>query len=182
MSMYPVRSVNITDNSTGSVTFTNIPQNFSHMQIRVLSRSNVATGTWDWLYLYAINGAGSGNFTYHQFYGDGSSQYAGGTGAGSYSAFCAYIPTANVTANMFGTCFIDIFDYNSTSKNKIIRTMWGFDANGSGQAGFVSNTSFSVLGTSAINSLTVALSSPNTFTSGTKMDLYVFDTSLRSGA
>lgn len=182
MSMYPIRSTTISDNSTTNVTYSSLPQNFNHLQIRMFARSNYSTGNWDWLYLYGINGAGSGNFTYHLAYGDGATAYSTGTGAGSYSAFLGYLPNANVTANMFGMCVIDILDYTSTSKQKVVRTMWGFDSNGSGQMGFVSNTSFSVLGTSAVSSFSIGLSSPQTLTSGSKIDLYAFDSSPRSGA
>jgi hypothetical protein len=38
----------------------------------------------------------------------------------------------------FGGFIVDILDYTSTNKNKTIRCLCGFDANGSGNLGLVS--------------------------------------------
>ena len=55
-------------------------------------------------------------------------------------------------ANIFGTGIIDILDYADTSKYKTVRTLFGYDANGSGYIAFSSNLWQS---TSAITSITM---------------------------
>jgi hypothetical protein len=132
--------------------------------------------------MFEFNGQLGGNFSNHLLYGDGGSVYNGGNAANAYSAFLGYIPNANVTANMFGLCIIDILDYSSTTKIKNIRTIFGFDANGSGQVGHNSNVSPSVVGTNPITALTIGLSSPQTFATGTKIEMYAYSGSTVSGA
>lgn len=181
MSMYPIRSTTFTDNSAGRILYSSIPQGFDHLQLRIFSRSNYATGNYDWLYMFEFNGLGAGSFTTHIVYGDGASVYTSGQTATGYSAFLGYIPNANTTANMFSTCIVDILDYSSTTRVKNIKSMFGYDANGSGLVGQTSNVSPTVIGTNPITSLTVGVSSPQTFAAGTKVDLYAYSGSPVSG-
>jgi hypothetical protein len=180
--MYPVATRTFTDTTSGRMLFSNIPQGYDHLQLRVMARSTYATGNFDWLYMFEFNGTGGGNFSGHLLYGDGSSVYSNGNAANAYSAFLGYIPNANVTSNMFGLCIIDILDYSSTTKIKNIKTVFGFDANGSGQVGHCSGASPSVVGTNPITALTVGVSSPQTFAAGTKMELYAYSGYTVSGA
>lgn len=181
MSMYPIATKTFADTSSGRMLFSSIPQGYDHLQLRVMARSNYSTGTYDWLYMFEFNGLGAGSFTNHLLYGDGASVYNGGGTATAYSAFLGYIPNANVTTNRFGLCIVDILDYSSTTKAKNIKSVFGFDANGSGQVGHSSNVSPTVIGTNAITSLTVGVSSPQTFAAGTKMELYAYSGAPVSG-
>ena len=46
--------------------------------------------------------------------------------------FAGVAPGANQTADRMGVVIVDILDYGSTTKNKVIRTFNGWDMNGSG--------------------------------------------------
>jgi len=53
---------------------------------------------------------------------------------------CGNIAAANGTASAFGTAVIDILDYANTNKYKTVRTLAGWDANGSGLVSFWSGS------------------------------------------
>jgi len=140
-----------------SVTFSNIPQTFKHLQLRSFAKTANAAA-YDVLYLYNYDGTLSNtNSAYHGFYGTGS---AVGTTSGTagFSGGVAYIPAANSGANIFGTSIVDIVDYSSTIKNKTIRAVSGFDDNTvtSGNINLYLGSVLPVaLGTTAITSLTI---------------------------
>ena len=46
--------------------------------------------------------------------------------------------TNSIAASVFGSYVIDINDYTSTAKYKTVKTLGGFDANGSGAYAFMS--------------------------------------------
>lgn len=112
-----------------NVEFTNIPQTYTHLQIRVLARSNRAS-TDDNIAI-RFNSDTAANYSNHYLRGDGSS--ASASGAGSTSTISgADITANNATASVFSTHIIDILDYKNTNKAKTIRTLGGYDLNGSG--------------------------------------------------
>jgi hypothetical protein len=70
----------------------------------------------------------------HYLQGSGSGTPTSGTIANDF-----YAPiTMPNTASVFGGFVIDILDYGSVVKNKTIRTLEGYDANGSGYVTFTS--------------------------------------------
>ena len=76
-----------------------------------------------------FNGDTTGaNYTRHYLYGDGSSAGAGGNVSDGQLS----IGYTSTSANIFGGGIVDVLDYTSTSKNKTIRSLAGYDANGSG--------------------------------------------------
>ena len=112
--------------NTSTVTFAGIPSGYKHLQLRVLGRTAGAyTGDSNtYFYFNGIEGSYS-----HQLYGSGSTAGASATGS---SLLSIRIPNDNNTANVFGAGIIDILDYSSSTKNKTVRTLDGWDANGSG--------------------------------------------------
>lgn len=110
-----------------------------------------------------------------QFNGDSSSSYKGHGVYGAGSGTANYTVTSPIYAPNFGggaktaspgAAIIDILDYASTTKNKTIISLDGYDANGSGYVGESSGVWFS---NSAITSITLLLSS---FTDGAQYALY----------
>ena len=118
------------------LSFSNIPQNYRHLQLRVTARDNVAALTQDPLYLKINNDTGN-NYTYHSLLGDGSSASATNTVGGGLIVV-GKCPGGSSTANMFGVAIIDILDYTNTNKYKTVRSISGNDQNGSGQVGLFS--------------------------------------------
>lgn len=132
-----------------SISFTSIPQNYTHLQIRGIARTTAAF-LGDFLY-FQFNSDTGNNYTYHQLSGDGSSasSAAGTSQAGGASP---RISAANTLANVFGGVVIDILDYANTNKNTTIRTIGGYDENGGGVARLTSGL---WLNTAAVTSIAI---------------------------
>jgi hypothetical protein len=122
--------------ATASITFAGIPAGYKNLQIRYMARSSQSGGTSS-LKLRFNGDTASNYYAYHEIYGDGSATnaYVGGT-----AAFIQIdqIPGATRAANVFGTGVIDIVDYGFVNKNKTVRTLAGWDANGVGATIFTS--------------------------------------------
>lgn len=130
-----------------SAIFSSIPQTYTHLQIRIITRSTF--GASNWPIFVQPNGSGSSIYAYHNLQGDGST--ASSSAASSQSLMqLGETSAASGTANAFGTFVIDILDYANTNKNKTVRTLYGFDLNGSGIVGMRSGLFAS---TTAITSL-----------------------------
>ena len=134
-----------------TVTFGSIPSTYKHLQIRGIARTDRGTYNSDPLKL-TFNADGGSNYTRHYLLGDGSSATA--DGVSSQTFIQNYLITTNVaTSGVFAAFIMDILDYGSTSKTKTVRTLMGFDNNGSGYIGLNSGLWNS---TSAVTSLSLA--------------------------
>lgn len=142
-----------TDNSSASVSFTAIPQNYTHLQLRVFARGSAAATTQD--ILITFNGDTSSSYwQYHQMFSTGANSYSNyGTTAANMIAHT--IPAASALASAFGSAIIDIHDYTSPNKNKSIKSLQGYNLNGSGNSVFRSNM---YTGLAPISSITLAVS------------------------
>lgn len=153
--------------STNLIQFTSIPATYTHLQLRVFSRSALAATT-DTVY-FRFNGDSTNNYSRHLLSGDGATA----TATGYYPENVVFVGTtsaANATANCFGSYIVDILDYTNTNKNKVVRSLGGYDANGSGIIDFRSANWNS---TSAITSITLAnYSSGSNFANGSIFALY----------
>jgi hypothetical protein len=124
-----IATVTAPTGAIGNFLFTNIPQNYRHLQLRFMCR--VASGSaGDEAYL-AFNGATT-EMMGHQMFGDGASTTSAGNQYTTVMFTTRVIGTGS-TANAFSVGIIDILDYNNTSKGKTVKTVSGWDANGSGQ-------------------------------------------------
>ena len=145
---------------TPTISFADIPQTFKHLQIRVLGRS---TGAYTYSSLYVRpNSVSTAVYSYHSLYGDGTSAVSTGRGTGGDTAWIAQnISGDNATANNFGSVIVDILDYANTNKYKVMRSLGGYDNNGSGSPiGTISLNSGAFFGstgssTEAITSITL---------------------------
>jgi hypothetical protein len=96
---------------------------------------------------FTLNGDGTAaNYVQHRLWGSGTAVNADGT---TSQNICAVIPEGNFTSINAGW-IIDILDYANTSKNKTMRAAGGYDTNGGGFVGLISNLWTS---TAAINSI-----------------------------
>jgi hypothetical protein len=76
-----------------------------------------------------FNGDGTTtNYSRHYLYGDGDAAASGGV----YDDPNLSVGYYSTTSGIFGASVVDVLDYASTSKNKVIRALSGGDANGSG--------------------------------------------------
>jgi hypothetical protein len=134
-------------------TFTNIPQNYKHLQIRIFGRAVTAAGTAP-VYLN-INGDTGSNYSWNYTSGNGSSVTT--SGAQSYADLEGFTITgSSATSNYFGSVVINILDYTDTGKYKTINGISGYDTNGSGQMLMNNGAWFSFAPISTINVQTYA--------------------------
>jgi hypothetical protein len=145
-----------------TATFSSIPSTYTHLQVRVLSRSARTGSSADELFMTINSSSLTKN---HYLFGTGSSVLSGSATAGWVGISTA----ASATSGIFGTTVIDILDYANTNKNKTIRSLSGFDTNGGGEIYLLSNF---INSTTAISSLAFTCSSTNSFASGTVIELY----------
>lgn len=146
--------------ATASITFTNIPQGYKHLQIRgIIANSTGLAG-----FAMTFNGDTSANYNWHYMQGNGATTASGAT----TSATSITGALGTNTANIFGGSVTDILDYANTNKYKTAKIFHGYDANGSG---YIQMNSGSWMSTAAITSITMTCGSGN-FTTYTRLSLY----------
>lgn len=128
-------TVTVPSGGAASITFAGIPTGYKHLQLRGLSNNTAATSAFIYT---AFNGDTSTNYNWHQLNGDGSSASAGNNASFPGAVVNNMGLGTNNTA-VFGAAVIDILDYTSTTKNKTVRSLSGFDGNGSGNICLNSN-------------------------------------------
>lgn len=140
-----IATVIVPSGGQSNITFTNIPQNFTHLQLRMICQFS-SVGDID----MQFNGdSTSGTYSYHLFYGQGSSAVANATANTNYGAYIGY---GAVGTNVFFGAVVDIFDYTNTNKFKVARSLQGVDTNGSGGFAMLNSGMWSKAGTGANNS------------------------------
>ena len=145
-----IATVTVGAGGQSTVSFGSIPQTYQHLQIRATFFQTAGTTKEA---LLTFNGVSLASYTTHQLYGNGSS-------AGAYAATgltYTYIGQSSGTNLYTGVSITDILDYQDTNKYKTVRSLWGWDANGSGQV-FLSSGLYSA-NTNAITSITITQSS-----------------------
>jgi hypothetical protein len=135
-----------------SVTFSSIPQTYKHLQIRALVKDNRSATSSDNNFLRFNNDSGN-NYNAHQLIGDGSSASSGALGTDSAMIY-GTVPGASIGASIFNVTIVDILDYTSTNKNKVIRSLNGYDSNGGGTIRLTSGLWMSTSAVTQIDLLT----------------------------
>jgi hypothetical protein len=135
------------------ISFTSIPSTYKHLQVRAIARSSEAQlATQCKLQFNSDTGS---SYTFHGFFGNGTSVTSDGYGTGVVNGVTPVlrIPAANAASNQFGATVIDVLDYQNTNKYKTVRSLNGYDSNGSGQIHLTSGLWTS---TSAVTSLQIS--------------------------
>jgi hypothetical protein len=156
-------TVTVPSGGLASITFAGIPNTYKHLQIRAIGRTTASAADS----LYRFNSDTGSNYALHLLVGNGTTAQAfSGVSQTSLKASPYLVDTANV----FGAGVTDILDYASTSKNKTVRTLTGFDDN---TATYSQIQLFSGLwmNTAAINSITITPSA-GTYTQNSQFTLY----------
>jgi hypothetical protein len=156
-----IATVAVTSN-TATITFSSIPQTYTHLQIRGIARTNRASA----IDSYQINLNGNTNTIAHELRGLGSNPVLASSG----NVANGIVPGANATANVFGAFITDILDYSNANKNKTVRSLVGFDNNGS--SGEIDLTSSFRDSTAAITSITINLGTSNSYVANSHFALY----------
>ena len=169
-SMFPLGEFTLAA-TQAEITFTNIPQTYTHLQIRGIARSDRASVATSLLYA-RLNGDTASNYSYHALGGLGSGSGFSTGSANSTLLFASDSVTGSTaTAGMFGTSVIDLLDYKNTNKFKTARVLGGMDINQSGGGnGYVGLYSGAWRNTNAVTSIT--LFTIGNFIAGTQFALY----------
>lgn len=167
-SMYPLGVFTLAANQT-TISFTNIPQTFKHLQLRGIVRSTNAA-FWGGLYA-TFNSDSTSSYSNHHLVGNGSSA----SSSANANETGISIPFASVgtsaTAGIFGSFVMDVLDYNNTNKFKTTRTLNGRDLNGGGSEDRIGLSSGAWRSSSAITSIALTFATTD-FVTGTSFALY----------
>jgi hypothetical protein len=145
--MEPIATTVVGSGGVNTVIFNNIPQTYKHLQLRLIARGATTLART----AIQFNSDTSSIYDNHGVYGTGSA-------TGSYADLGQTLievgntPTSSDTANAFAATVVDILDYTNINKYKVIRSLDGWDGNGSG---YVDLRSGSWRSTSAISTLTI---------------------------
>lgn len=144
---YSIATTTVGSGGTSTVSFTSIPADYTHLQLRYFGK-NDRNSSWSGFLTLQINSAYGARYMY--FVGSGTDAFSGGNIPSAGEGYQLIAP--GLVANTFGAGVIDILDYKNTNKTKTIKILSGVDANGSGGIGI---TSYLVNSTSAISSITI---------------------------
>jgi hypothetical protein len=126
-----IATVVVGSSGASEIIFDNIPQNYTHLQIRFTARSTRDyNGNSGDVIAVQINSGNINTTNAHWLYGNGSSALAATNNPyialiTDVSGGAAYTHPSN-----FGSGIIDIIDYSNSNKNKTVKALSGFDTNG----------------------------------------------------
>ena len=115
-----------TASPSGSSTFdfTSIPATYKHLQIRYATKGT-SNGTGIRVRFNSDTGS---NYSVHYLYGNGTSALT----TSQVLTTSGVIGEVTTTTDTQSTGIVDVLDYLSTNKNKTVRTLFGYDNNGTG--------------------------------------------------
>jgi hypothetical protein len=150
-----IATVTVGSGGSSSIDFSSIPSTFKHLQIRVSARGTTAATSQE--QYITFNGTSTNYYSAHILYGNGSSAVAT-TSTYTTVNLMPRLVAASSTASVYTSYVTDILDYQNTNKYKVIRSLGGFDANGSGEIDLMSGL---WMNTTAISSINIRPSAGN---------------------
>lgn len=163
------------DGSSRTITFSNIPQNYQHLQLRIMGKYVFTTVATPSSATLTFNGDATNSAAYHLLRGNGSTVSAlGATAQSGISIYDVAATTNSTNTNIMGVAIVDIHDYTSTTKNKTVRSFSGFDNNTATTDCRVDLSSGLWINTSAITSFTVTCDTSTSWSTQATFALYGF--------
>lgn len=146
-----IATVTVGAGGSSAIDFTSISSSYTHLQLRA---TMVCSATNN-MYMQVGNGSidTSGNYSWHQMYGDGANKASNGNSSTSFG----YIGYVGNTAYP-NAAVIDILDYANANKYKTWKVLSGNDINSGGAIMFFSGNWRS---TSAVNAIRITPGSGN---------------------
>jgi hypothetical protein len=162
---YSIATGLVDSSGASSITFSSIPQTFSHLQLRCYSRS-AGTGSL----MVTFNGSSSGYInTWTEGNGDNTSVTSGReTGNAGILLYASL--TQSTAANSFAHAVIDIPNYANGNITKTLRALNGFDLNSANPKGYIDLDGGFWNNTNPITSITI--SGGSNLAQHTKIALY----------
>lgn len=167
--MEPIATTLVGSGGVSQVTFNDIPQTYKHLQLRITSRL-AASGTGGLPVLLQFNSDNSNNYSRHRVGGYGTGTEATGNADQSY-ILIGYSSQAGHTASVFAAGVVDILDYTNTNKYKTVRSLFGYDNNGSNFA-YIHLCSGNWRGFDSVSSLNLYPSDGTSFVQYSRFSLY----------
>jgi len=154
-----IATVTVGGGGSSSISFTSIPSTYTHLQIRAYIRNTAASGPR--ANGLQINGITANSYRWHYLLGNGATASASsGTQVDTpYALYFGESPSDNNLSNNFSPMIIDILDYTNTNKNKTLRCLTGFDANGTAPSGNPGNEAGKLFFASGLFNSTNAITS-----------------------
>jgi hypothetical protein len=147
-----IQTVTVGSGGSASVEFTSIPATYTHLQIRLLAEGIPASGSGPVSLDIVLNSDTSSNYAWHRIYGSGSGSGNADNATSTSYTLGGLISFNSSVDNIYGIGVFDILDYANTGKYKTLRSLSGYDANGSGYLAFLSGLWRS---TSSINNIKI---------------------------
>jgi hypothetical protein len=122
----PIAVMTVPAGGLSSITFGNIPQTYTSLQVRCIIRITGASNR-ESVKLY-FNSDTATNYARHLLWGDGGSASAYGQANDNYVLMSDFAG-ASASANIYGAAVVDILDYANTNKFKTARGIGGVDLN-----------------------------------------------------
>lgn len=160
-----------TVNGTGTgltLQFSSIPQTYKHLQIRGVLQ-NVSSGAFT--LTATINGVTTASYATEYFYGQGSNLNQSYIFSNT-SIYAPLIPGTGTSVNLMAPIIIDIYDYASTSKNKTVKILGGFQSSTLATGNNIWIGGGTLNSTSAVTSFELLMGGSNYFSSKSKVSLY----------
>jgi len=170
--MFPIAMANVGSAGASTITFSNIPQTYKHLQIRAILKTTTGSnsdGNGIWRVGNGSVDSGS-NYSYHELQGNGSSASAGGSGSISSFTLGYQTGSSSTASSAFSAYIFDILDYTSTTKVKTVRHIDGYDLNGAEGSIWVRSDAW-YNSSAAINIITFS-NSTNNFKQYSQIALY----------
>ena len=125
-----IATINCTDNTTTLISFTSIPQTYTHLQLR--GYLQVYGGSQGGANI-RFNNDSAANYAHHQF---GGGAYDGTTRASGYTSQNQFnfdrFEGSTTAVNVFSPMIVDVYNYSSTTINKTAKQKAGIADNGLG--------------------------------------------------
>lgn len=163
-----IATVTVGSGGASTITFSSIPSTYSHLQLRIMARCGSTAGGGNYLAMNFNSDAGS-NYTYHALNGEGSGSASALGLASQTTVYLQRIANDSNASGTNGVIVTDILDYASVNKYKTVRSLGGFDANGSGR--IYLNSAVWMNSTTAISSI-VIVPEASTFNQYSSFALY----------
>jgi hypothetical protein len=164
--------------AASAITFANIPSGYKHLQIRALGRTTRTEYVLEDANMQ-MNGDTSANYSWHRLYsnpGVGTSTLVSNASANAtYINSVAIFGTNGANSGVFGASVIDVLDYSSTTKYKVVRSLTGLDTNNQelmSVIGFAELSSGAWLSSEPVTSLSFTSTTGTQFTANTQFALY----------
>jgi hypothetical protein len=130
---WSIASYTISNSTTATFDFNNIPQTYKHLQIRLFGQGLTSDDS-----VIRFNNDSGTSYSWHELRGNRSNAGVSGTASLSNWSYIGRTPVASSGASYFGAVVCDIPDYTITNRNKLFYSIEGVDLGSGGVVGTMS--------------------------------------------